>query len=287
MNIYSHTPYTYLIGWSSLNKWYYGVRYSRKCHPDDLWSTYFTSSKKVDELRKTFGEPDVIQIRKTFNDVSKAIAWEEKVLRRLEVLKEERWLNMNVAGAIAPMPGNLNPRYGKSKSAEEISKIRNANLGKKLSEKTKQKQSLAKKGNPGIPHTDQTKQLLSSLKKGKYLGKDNPFYGHNHSKETKQYLRDLRKGKTYEEIYNKETAERTRLATKIRMTGSNHHFFGTSVSEDRKAKIRNTLKTSNPTVTCIRCKKNMGIQNFIRWHLNRPCKVDDLPGINGRFCDSL
>ena len=37
------TPYTYLIGWSNLNKFYYGVRYGKGCHPSDLWVKYFGS----------------------------------------------------------------------------------------------------------------------------------------------------------------------------------------------------------------------------------------------------
>jgi hypothetical protein len=36
MNIYN-TPYTYLIGWSNQNKYYYGVRYAKDCHPNDFW----------------------------------------------------------------------------------------------------------------------------------------------------------------------------------------------------------------------------------------------------------
>lgn len=31
MTAVDNQPYTYLIGWSKLNKWYYGVRYSKKC----------------------------------------------------------------------------------------------------------------------------------------------------------------------------------------------------------------------------------------------------------------
>jgi hypothetical protein len=63
MNIY--IPYTYVIGWSSLQKYYYGVRYAKNCNPLDLWVSYFTSSKRVAHYREKFGEPDIIQIRKT------------------------------------------------------------------------------------------------------------------------------------------------------------------------------------------------------------------------------
>jgi hypothetical protein len=86
--------YTYLIGWKSQDKWYYGVRYSSKCHPNDLWKKYFTSSKKVKSFRENHGEPDIIEIRKTFLDPKKAKLWEERVLRRMKVSKKDQWLNL-------------------------------------------------------------------------------------------------------------------------------------------------------------------------------------------------
>ena len=99
----NYKPYTYLIGWSSLNKFYYGVRYAKNCHPSDLWKEYFTSSKIVKKYRTLYGEPDIIEIRKTFSDMNSAIIWEQKVLKRVKVLILEKWLNANVAGAIVPL----------------------------------------------------------------------------------------------------------------------------------------------------------------------------------------
>jgi hypothetical protein len=89
----SYLPYTYLIGWSDHNKWYYGVRYSKKCNPNDLWKKYFTSSKIVKAFAKKHGRPDVIQIRKTFNDGKSAVLWEQKVLKRMNVEKDSKFLN--------------------------------------------------------------------------------------------------------------------------------------------------------------------------------------------------
>jgi hypothetical protein len=86
--------YTYLIGWKKHNKWYYGVRYSSKCNPNDLWKKYFTSSKVVKLFREVYGEPDVIQIRKTFNEPTKAKLWEQKVLKRMCVSSNDKWLNL-------------------------------------------------------------------------------------------------------------------------------------------------------------------------------------------------
>lgn len=88
-----HIPYTYLIGWSNHNKYYYGVRFAKNCNPDDLWKTYFTSSEKVKKSRLEFGEPDVIDVRKTFSDSKSARLWESKVLRKMNAVSDQRWLN--------------------------------------------------------------------------------------------------------------------------------------------------------------------------------------------------
>jgi hypothetical protein len=94
------TPYTYLIGWSSVGKYYYGVRYAKDCNPEDLWVSYFTSSKLVKEYRKKIGEPDIIKVRKIFKTAENAIEWERKVILRMNMLYEDKWLNMNCAAAI-------------------------------------------------------------------------------------------------------------------------------------------------------------------------------------------
>ena len=88
-------PYTYLIGWKKLDKWYYGVRYRKGCHPSDLWQTYFTSSPIVKKFREEHGDPDVIQIRKTFRNPIQARLWEDQVHHRMDVVKSPRWLNKN------------------------------------------------------------------------------------------------------------------------------------------------------------------------------------------------
>lgn len=103
-----YTPYTYLIGWSQLDKWYYGSRYAKKSnclyksgsHPDELWKTYFTSSKIVKMFREVYGEPDVIEIRKTFLLAEEAVVWEQKVLQRIGVIKNSKFLNQTDNKAI-------------------------------------------------------------------------------------------------------------------------------------------------------------------------------------------
>ena len=92
-----YTPYTYLVGWSTLDRWYYGVEYSnhtgKVANPSNLWTTYFGTSKHLSEFRRINGEPDVIQVRKTFLTKEAACNWESKVLKRMNVIRDARWLN--------------------------------------------------------------------------------------------------------------------------------------------------------------------------------------------------
>lgn len=94
-------PYSYLIGWSNLDMWYYGVEYknhtvkrvSKQANPNNLWKTYFTSSNKVKNFRKIHGEPDIIEVRKTFSSAKGATDWECRFLTRVKAAKSDNWLN--------------------------------------------------------------------------------------------------------------------------------------------------------------------------------------------------
>ena len=105
-------PYTYLIGWTHHNLYYYGCRYSKSCNPEDLWVSYFTSSKEVTNVRGLIGEPDVIEVRRIFESKSEAIEWEHKVLRRLKVVTRKDFLNKHDAPAppLNQMFGSCNPQ---------------------------------------------------------------------------------------------------------------------------------------------------------------------------------
>lgn len=143
MNTYQ--PYTYLIGWSVHNLWYYGVRFAKNCHPGDLWVTYFTSSKYVAALREQHGEPDVVQVRKLFSSATKAQEWEETVLRRMNVLLDEKWINRNIKGA-----------YVLTDEIRDI--ISKANKGKTVSQSTR---SIVSAKLTGLKRSDETKSKVA------------------------------------------------------------------------------------------------------------------------------
>lgn len=92
-NVY--IPYTYLIKWSTTGMKYYGVKYEKGCNPDQFWKTYFTSSKYVDAYRVEHGDPDIIQIRRTFTEGRAAREWESRVLKTLKVTTRSDFLNKN------------------------------------------------------------------------------------------------------------------------------------------------------------------------------------------------
>ena len=128
----TYQPYTYHIAWTGLNLHYYGVRYASDCHPNDFWNTYYTSSKVVCQYRETHGEPDVIEIRRTFKDSDTARAWESKVLRRLNVKLNESWMNHHA---------NEAPRWNETHREAHLNGVR----GRKYSEAGKTKLAESRK----------------------------------------------------------------------------------------------------------------------------------------------
>lgn len=127
MSILIYTPYTYLIGWTKQNIWYYGVRFGKNCHPNDLWNPYKTSSKYVKEFIELHGDPDVIQIRKTFKDGESAQIWEERVLTKINVVERKDFLNKTHTNRIkSEAIRNGLKKYWNSLSKEERS-IRSKN----------------------------------------------------------------------------------------------------------------------------------------------------------------
>ncbi len=165
--------YTYLIGWKQHDFWYYGVRFAKNCDPSDLWVKYFTSSRRVKTLRKRLGEPDVIEVRRTFKDAESAIAWERKVLTRLNVKDSKRWLNCGVFEQYVNKGG-----YELTEEQKARRRGKTAwNKGRPNTEEHRKKQSEAQMGrtpwNKGIPRPIELCEAHSKA----MSGEGNPMYG--------------------------------------------------------------------------------------------------------------
>lgn len=177
-----YKPYVYLIGWSKLNVYYYGSetgKVSKTANPDNLWKTYFTSSKHVKSFRKTNGEPDIIQIRKTFDTKEQASLWEHKVIRRMKAIYDNRFLNKS----------DTKTHY---------------RIGQKHSDESKEKMSLKRNGktpSKGLVHSQETKRKISNSHKGDR----NYMFCKTHSVEVKNKISEVRKMEIWRcDICNKE-----------------------------------------------------------------------------------
>jgi hypothetical protein len=213
----STIPYTYLIGWSNLNIWYYGVRFQKDCNPDDLWKSYFTSSKHVKKFIKDHGDPDVRTVRKIFEDSKSARYWEHKVLRRLNARDDNKFLNKT----------NGDGRF--------------FNLGHTVEAREKISKKLK-----GIKRTEEMKEHLSTVNKGRLSGEKNGMFGKTHSEEAKKKISQavknrtfwVQKGKTYEEIQSDSEAAKKRKEAHSNWMKKNNPFKGKKHTEETKQKMR-------------------------------------------------
>jgi len=225
--------YTYLIGWSSFGKFYYGVRFAKGCSPDELWVSYFTSSKHVKRFAKLNGPPDIVQIRRTFDSIDAARAFESKVLKRIRKIDESKWLNKTDNISIPSGRANTKGKtyeeiYGPEKAAilRELRRITfgKSSTGRKHSEETKAKMSKSRTG-------------LTSNKRGKTYEE---LYGEEKASAIKEKLclaeRSPYKiiGKTYEEIYGEEKAnirkEKLKYQSKEKIRNSLGRWFSQEAS---------------------------------------------------------
>jgi hypothetical protein len=89
-------PYAYIIKFKPTCQYYIGIQWGNNCHPDNLWNNYFTSSKLIHGLIKKYSIHDFeIKIHKTFSSGYDARAWEDKILRRLRVVGNKKYLNQH------------------------------------------------------------------------------------------------------------------------------------------------------------------------------------------------
>jgi len=186
-------PFTYLVKHIPTNRYYYGVKYKKGCHPYDLWTKYFTSSKKVKGLIRKYGKKSFIfEIRKTFKTAQQAVNWEYKVLKRMKVIHRDDFLNQSDNQRVDSKllskirKGKGNPMYGKKMTEEHKKKIKDKLIKryKKLPHHTL-----------GRKHTPAFLRFLSKINKGK----NNKMYGVKMSKESRKKM-SIAKYKYYERM---------------------------------------------------------------------------------------
>ena len=117
----------------------------------------------------------------------------------------------------------------------------------------------------GKSHSQETKDKISDLKRGKYIGNENHMFGKNHSQETKDKISNLRKGKyvgdknpMFGKTHSQEARDKISQANtgrvvsvevrnemSKRLKGENNPFYGKTHSQEARDKIikANTGKT--------------------------------------------
>lgn len=231
--------YTYLIKFKPENKVYYGVRFQNiklnRMPEDDLMIHYTTSSATINDLIKEHGiEAFEWEVRRMFDTPEQAIAWEQKVLLRCNVLKNQHiWLNGNVAGYKVTTPAGRK-------------KISQTHLGVAKTDEHKANLSKSQKGKPKVNSKNQTPEyraLMSTLKSGP----NNPMYGKPCSPERAANISKAKKGKPAK---NK----------------------GVPMTEEQKQAIRETKERNKVMLTCECCGKTMRSSHFKIYGHGTNCK---------------
>lgn len=242
MTIYTtvkdRVPYTYLIGWSKLNIWYYGSRYGKGCKPADLWVKYFTSSNTVKKFRREYGEPDIIQVRKQFSTIEHCRLFEARVLRWFQVPQNPMWLNVSYGDDKwyfgPPKCGELNPFFGKK-------------------------------------HTPKTIEHLKAIKQANpRVGVNNPFYGKHHTEEQREKWSRDRTGrkqspdaiaKVKEKLQGRKQTDEHRRKNSEANKG-HHRGKGVPKSEEWKRKMR---QPKPKVVSRVFDRKEMDMGSYVSW----------------------
>jgi hypothetical protein len=89
-------PYCYLITHKPSGLRYYGSRYGKGCHPSDLMTSYFTSSKIVKQIICEEGTKSFdYEVRKIFKNKIDCIKWEGRVLQYIKAKDNPKYFNMD------------------------------------------------------------------------------------------------------------------------------------------------------------------------------------------------
>jgi hypothetical protein len=248
MSIY--TPYVYLIGWTKLNRWYYGCSYARGnkiANPNQLWTTYFTSSKIVKNFRKKYGEPDIVEIRKTFKTAIQAQLWEARVIYRMQMVGDEKFLNQR------DMSGHFHNKGGYKHSEASIKNYKKSFDEErrialsKWSIKNNSEMSPESRKKAGINGSETKKE-----NREKYIGSNNHCYGIERTSEHKKNISEGTKKAMSDPTLIKHLSKKA----KQRCTPE----WRKNKSENNKLKV-----------CCVRCRIVMGKSSIGRHRLGKKC----------------
>jgi hypothetical protein len=149
--------------------------------PSELWVSYKSSSKYVAEFAKSHGSPSITQVRKTFHTKDAARLWEHKVLKKLKVVNDEKWLNRTDNKAIVPRKGEEHhnaTRRGKDSPFYGIARPEVAELKRKEWTKKNPMHNPESKEKSISKRSGEAHHMKRQEVKEKVSGKNNWIYKH-------------------------------------------------------------------------------------------------------------
>ena len=257
-NIKEYIPYTYLIGWSKLNKWYYGCEYgenTKTANPKNLWTEYFTSSDIVKEFRKKYGEPNIIEVRSVFKTAEMTLRCEERVLTKINAVKSENWLNQHIG------------------VENFLCTSHSEKTKKKMSKTTKEK---IKNGTHNL-NNDHKNHLKEVIKQRIKLGIHGTLKENGGGKKQKEYqLKKINEGKHHFQKMNGGSELARKNALKRMKEGTHHFLSGEMQRENVKKLMKEGRHSSQQINTCPHCGKIGKGTIMFRHHFNKCKKRSDI-----------
>lgn len=215
-------PFTYRLSWTEFGMHYYGSKFSKGCHPDDLWKTYFTSSKYVKEFIKTYGNPDIIKVTRTFDTIAECTSWESKFLTKFKANKNPNFINRSLGFGDHH---NYKDGFSKQETQDKVDKTLKTKYGARGSASSIIKSSVEKTNlkRYGETHTLKLDKVREAREKANlekyghinpfasklfYKLHENPMHNPKHRQAHKEIMqlknwksRDERTSKVWEEKY--------------------------------------------------------------------------------------
>ena len=114
-----YQPYVYYVFHRQTRQYYIGCRYAKGCNPEELWKTYFTSSKRIHKLIQEYGKESFFYFCfQKCNTREEALELEGKLIETL--YKEKDCLNLcksgtSFSGTLPGTPKSLDYRIRQSK----------------------------------------------------------------------------------------------------------------------------------------------------------------------------
>ena len=245
------TPYTYFLKNKVTGEKYYGVRYARGCHPSDLWTTYFSSSKQVAERIIKYGASSFdFEVRKVFSSPQTARTWEEKVLRRMKVLSYLDWLNRGICGKFFKDGSHSAEHVQKRIAAMKATRGANPEIGLKIVATRKENRAI-KMATGWRP----TKRTLT-LEQRDAISKGNT--GKKRSVEQVQMMTSRLRNRI-------ASGWHPPAATPERCAAISKRLMGVKKSVEHVAHMK-CHDNNKTTATCPTCGKTGQYVNMKRWH---------------------